>query len=220
MHKNIIIFAAVGFCFVNRHLFFTFLFFQFYLFLYFTTIRAQCWKRRDFLWKPTTKSWQCIDNASYWRSRCQKLISWYQSHWMKVTNKIYGPKCLEEFEVGQVTHTTIVTVHQLCQKVQALTSGPAGSHWIGSQVYSKLKQGLPLSQEDLRIIGGSKFVSKRLFNFLKYFFATGEFHIARLIELQFILMNMDAFTTNRINSRLKGLLPGKGKIIDIFYIFT
>ena len=27
-------------------------------------------------------------------------------------------------------------------------------------------------------------------------------------------------TTNRINSRLNGLLPGKGKIINIFYIFT
>ena len=54
-------------------------------------------------------------------------------------------------------------------------------------------------------------------NFLKYFFGTGEFHIARLIELQFILRNMGAFTTYRINSRLKGLLPGKGKVINIFF---
>ena len=55
-------------------------------------------------------------------------------------------KVMEEFEVAQVRHTTIVMVHQLCQKVQELTSGLAGSHQIGSEVYSKLKQGLPLSQ--------------------------------------------------------------------------
>ena len=123
-------------------------------------IRAQCWKRRDFLLRLTTKSWQCIHNARRWRSRCQKSTLLIPGPLDESDKPDLRAKVMEEFEVAQVTHTTIVMVNQLCQKVQELTSGPAGSHQIGSEVYS---QGLPLSQEDLRIIGGSKFTSKRYF---------------------------------------------------------
>ena len=48
-------------------------------------------------------------------------------------------KVMDEFEVGQAMHTTIVMVHKLCQKVQELTSGPADSHQIGSEVYSQVE---------------------------------------------------------------------------------
>ena len=58
----------------------------------------------------------------------------------------------EEFRKYQVEANTIVTSVEMAQLVQTYTSGPAGNHRIGREVYLKLKQGLPLTIEDTHII--------------------------------------------------------------------
>ena len=99
------------------------------------------------------RSWQCIDNVSCW-CRCQELTSWSPCHWTKAKNWIYGPRWQRNSKWPKLCILWLLWYIN-CKKVQEFRSTPAGSHRIGSDVYFKLKQGLPLSQENLRIIRGS-----------------------------------------------------------------
>ena len=110
----------------------------------------------------------------------------------------------KEFIRVGVGKRTMVTSASLCDRVAELSTGPSGKHFIGDQMNERLVKGEELTLEDRSILEVLINIRKYLPNVLNYLFGEGPFHVARLVDVAYILSNKEHFDKYRIESRRDG----------------
>ena len=104
-------------------------------------------------------------------------------------------------ELKSVKLTAVYMNEAIANLVADYSAGPYGKHRVCEDIIKKVQNKEKVTPEERRLLAAPTYTRNRLLNIFSYFFPTGSFHLAELMEIAYYLGDSENFAKYRVRSR-------------------